>query len=59
MDPKEIEKLIQKGLPESEVEVRTDGQGHYEALIVSSVFDGKWILSNAGNGVELPCSWGA
>ena len=41
MDPKEIEKLIQKGLPESQVEVRTDGQGHYEALIVSSVFNGE------------------
>lgn len=41
MDPKEIKKLIQKGLPESQVEVRTDGQGHYEALIISSVFDGE------------------
>ena len=44
MDPKEIKKLIQKGLPESQVEVRTDGQGHYEALIVSSVFDGERSL---------------
>ena len=44
MDPKEIKKLIQKGLPESQVEVRTDGQGHYEALIISSVFDGERSL---------------
>ena len=44
MDPREIERLIQKVLPESQVEVRTDGQGHYEALIVSSVFDGERSL---------------
>ena len=41
MNPREIERLIQKGLPESRVEVRTDGQGHYQALIVSSSFDGE------------------
>ena len=45
MDPREIERLIQKGLPESQVEVRTDGQGHYEALIVSSAFDGERSVS--------------
>ena len=44
MNPREIEKLIHKGLPESRVEVRTDGQGHYEALIISSVFDGERSL---------------
>jgi len=32
-------------LPESRVEVRTDGQGHYEALIVSSAFDGERSVS--------------
>jgi acid stress-induced BolA-like protein IbaG/YrbA len=45
MNPREIEKLIHKGLPESRVEVRTDGQGHYEALIVSSAFDGERSVS--------------
>ena len=32
-------------MPESRVEVRTDGQGHYEALIVSSAFDGERSVS--------------
>lgn len=41
MDPKEIASLIEGGLPGSQVEVRTDGQGHYEALVVSSAFDGE------------------
>ena len=41
MDPKEIASLIEQGLPGSRVEVRTDGQGHYEALVVSTVFDGE------------------
>jgi acid stress-induced BolA-like protein IbaG/YrbA len=41
MDPKEIASLIEQGLPGSRVEVRTDGQGHYEALVVSMVFDGE------------------
>lgn len=41
MDPKEIASLIERGLPGSRVEVQTDGQGHYEALVVSSVFDGE------------------
>lgn len=45
MNPREIEKLIHKGLPESRVEVQTDGQGHYEALIVSSAFDGERSVS--------------
>ena len=33
--------MIERGLPGSRVEVQTDGQGHYEALVVSSVFDGE------------------
>ena len=40
MNPKEIASLIEIGLPGSRVEVRTDGQGHYEALVVASVFEG-------------------
>jgi acid stress-induced BolA-like protein IbaG/YrbA len=45
MDPKEIEELIERGLPDARVEVRTDGQGHYEALVVSPRFEGKRSLA--------------
>ena len=41
MDPNEIASLIETGLPGSQVEVRTDGQGHYEALVISPDFDGQ------------------
>ena len=41
MDPNEIASLIEAGLPGSQVEVRTDGQGHYEALVISPDFDGQ------------------
>jgi len=41
MNPNDIATLIEAGLPGSRVEVRTDGQGHYEALVVSSEFDGE------------------
>ncbi len=41
MDPNEIASLIEAGLPGSRVEVHTDGQGHYEALVVASDFDGQ------------------
>ena len=41
MDPQEIENLIEAGLPGSRVQVRTDGQGHYEALVIADDFDGQ------------------
>jgi acid stress-induced BolA-like protein IbaG/YrbA len=41
MDPKEIARLIEQGLDGSSAEVRTDGQGHYEAVVVSSGFEGR------------------
>ncbi|MBH97133.1 MAG: BolA family transcriptional regulator [Rhodospirillaceae bacterium] len=40
MDPSKIEKLIKQGLPGCTVDVQTDGQGHYEALVISSEFVG-------------------
>ena len=40
MDPKEIANLIEAGLPGARAEVRTDGQGHYEALVVADEFAG-------------------
>ena len=41
MDPEEIATLIRQGLPGAEVKVVTDGQGHYEALVVTESFQGK------------------
>jgi acid stress-induced BolA-like protein IbaG/YrbA len=44
MDPREIENLIRTGFDSAHVEVRTDGQGHYEALVVAEEFAGKRTL---------------
>ena len=40
MDPKEIANLIEAGLPGSRANVQTDGQGHYEALVIAGEFAG-------------------
>lgn len=45
MDPQEIEDLIKAGLEEARVEVRTDGQGHYEAFVIAAQFAGKRTLA--------------
>jgi acid stress-induced BolA-like protein IbaG/YrbA len=44
MDPREIATLIEQNLSGSKAEVQTDGQGHYEALVVSAAFAGKRSL---------------
>lgn len=44
MDPNEIAGLIEQGLPQAEVEVTTDGQGHYLALVICENFAGKRSL---------------
>lgn len=44
MDPNEIAGLIEQGLPQAEVEVTTDGQGHYLALVICDDFAGKRSL---------------
>jgi acid stress-induced BolA-like protein IbaG/YrbA len=44
MDPKEIESLIEQGLDGAKASVVTDGQGHYEAVVVCAAFDGKRSL---------------
>jgi acid stress-induced BolA-like protein IbaG/YrbA len=43
MDPKEIQAMIEAGMPGSSVDVDGDGT-HFEAVIVSSVFSGKSLL---------------
>jgi acid stress-induced BolA-like protein IbaG/YrbA len=45
MEPKQIKALIEQGLPDARVEVRTDGMGHYEAVVVSAEFAGKRSLA--------------
>ena len=46
MDAKEVETLIRQGIPDALVEVRdtTGGGDHFEALIVSRVFEGKGLV---------------
>lgn len=41
MDPNDIRKLIEQGIEGARAEVRTDGQGHYEAVVISERFAGK------------------
>jgi acid stress-induced BolA-like protein IbaG/YrbA len=46
MDAKEVESLIREGIPDAHVEVRdtTGGGDHFDALIVSTVFEGKGLV---------------
>ncbi len=41
MDSEQIVKLIESGLPDSSAWVRSDDNTHFEAIVVSSQFDGK------------------
>ena len=40
MDPKDIIKLIEDGLPGADAKVFSDDNTHYEAVIISEAFDG-------------------
>ena len=44
MNPEEIERLIEQGLEDANARVVTDGQGHYEAVVVCPAFAGKRSL---------------
>jgi acid stress-induced BolA-like protein IbaG/YrbA len=44
MDPAQIARLIEDGLPGARADVTTDGQGHYLAVVVSSSFAGQRSL---------------
>ena len=44
MDPKEIVSLIEQGLEGASATVVTDGQGHYEAVVICPAFTGKRSL---------------
>ena len=39
MNPEDIQKMIEAGLPECEIKV-TGGDGHFEAVAIGEVFDG-------------------
>lgn len=44
MSPEEIAGLIEQGLEGASASVVTDGQGHYEAVVVCAAFEGKRSL---------------
>ena len=44
MDPRDIASLIEQHLPGAKATVQTDGQGHYEATVVSADFAGQRSL---------------
>ena len=44
MDPLDIAQLIEQNLPGAKARVQTDGQGHYEALVICAAFTGKRSL---------------
>jgi acid stress-induced BolA-like protein IbaG/YrbA len=44
MDPRDIAQLIEQHLPGAKAEVQTDGQGHYEAMVICAAFAGKRSL---------------
>ncbi len=44
MDPRDIARLIEENLPGAKANVQTDGQGHYEAVVVCAAFAGKRSL---------------
>jgi acid stress-induced BolA-like protein IbaG/YrbA len=44
MNPVEIAALIEQNLAGAHAQVQTDGQGHYEALVICAAFAGKRSL---------------
>lgn len=43
MDPEEVKRLIQAGLPDCEVTVKGDGS-HFDAIVVGDVFAGQTLV---------------
>ncbi|HEY5623175.1 MAG TPA: BolA/IbaG family iron-sulfur metabolism protein [Gammaproteobacteria bacterium] len=44
MDPQAVAERIEEGIPGAQARVRTDGAGHYEAVVISDAFDGERTL---------------
>ena len=45
LNPAEVKRLIEQGLPSAEVEVESPDNTHFEALVVSAEFEGKRPLA--------------
>lgn len=45
MDPRDITQLIEANLGGAKARVQTDGQGHYEAVVIAEQFAGKRTLA--------------
>jgi acid stress-induced BolA-like protein IbaG/YrbA len=45
MNPEQVSKLIENGLPQATVRVRSDDNTHYESVVVSELFAGKRPLA--------------
>ena len=45
MDPTEITGLIEAGLPQADVNVVSDDNTHFEALVVTDAFEGKRAIA--------------
>lgn len=44
MNQTEVAALIQSGLPDAQVQVRSDDDTHFEAVIVAAQFEGKRMI---------------
>lgn len=45
MEPTEIARLIESGLPDASVQVNSDDNTHFEAIVVAEAFNGKRPLA--------------
>jgi len=41
LNPADVKRLIEQGMPSAQVEVESDDNTHFEALVVSAEFEGK------------------
>ncbi len=44
MQAQELEKLIKTAIPDAQVEVRSDDNTHFEAIVISEAFTGKTMV---------------
>jgi acid stress-induced BolA-like protein IbaG/YrbA len=59
MQPETLKKLIEAAIPEAQVEVRSDDNTHFEAIVISESFTGKTMVKQhqmvyaaLGNSIE-------
>ncbi len=59
MQPQELKKLIEAALPGAQVEVRSNDNTHFEAIVISEAFAGKTMVKQhqmvyaaLGNSIE-------